>query len=217
MEEEHTPGHSRPSLADLSGDSGWVTTDVAAKAVRVSPRTIRRYIDQRKLQAKPQGEGVRREWLVSVDSLHSLRASRTTEGDVPDVSPGVEPVDSLADVVREMAARLESRAEEAAQLRVRLELTERAQSTLEDERRQVVQELEQERRLRVEAEREREDLRQQLNALRDERESPQTAGDDPEKAEPRPSTEGRQEPPEAFGSRGSGTARGSLWRRIFGR
>ena len=104
----------------MSSETGWVTTDVAAKAVRVSPRTIRRYIDQGKLQAKLQGEGVRREWLVSVDSLHALRASRTTEGDVPDASSGLEPVDSLADVVREMAARLESRAEEAAELRVRL-------------------------------------------------------------------------------------------------
>jgi excisionase family DNA binding protein len=39
----------------------------------------------------------------------------------------------------------------------------------------------------------------------------------PDRADPRPSTGGRQEPPGAFGSRGSGTARGSLWRRIFGR
>src|ERR687895_1740621 len=49
------------------------------------------------------------------------------------------------------------------------------------------------------------------------RESPQTVEEEPGRAEPRPSTEDRQEPPEAFGSRGSGTARGSLWRRIFGR
>ena len=193
MGEDHTSGHSRTNLGDLSSETGWVTTDVAAKAVRVSPRTIRRYIDQGKLQAKPQGEGVRREWLVSVDSLHALRASRTTEGDVPDVSPGVEPVDSIADVVREMSARLESRAEEAAELRVRLELTERAQSTLEDERRQVVQELEQERRRREEAEREREDLRQQLNALRDERELPQTVEEEPERAAPHSDAPGAQE------------------------
>jgi hypothetical protein len=189
----------------LSSESGWVTTEVAAKAVRVSPRTIRRYIDQGKLEAKPQGDGVRREWLVSVDSLHALRASRTTEGDVPDVSPGVEPVDSIADVVREMSARLESRAEEAAELRVRLELTEQAQSTLEDERRQVVQELEQERRRREEAEREREDLRQQLNALRDERESPETVEEEPERAETRPDAPGAQE----------GVQR-PWWRRVFG-
>jgi hypothetical protein len=195
----------RTNLGDLSSETGWVTTDVAAKAVRVSPRTIRRYIDQGKLEAKPQGDGVRREWLVSVDSLHALRASRTTEGDVPDVSPGVEPVDSIADVVREMSARLESRAEEAAELRVRLELTEQAQSTLEDERRQVVQELEQERRRREEAEREREDLRQQLNALRDERESPETVEEEPERAETRPDAPGAQE----------GVQR-PWWRRVFG-
>jgi hypothetical protein len=189
----------------LSSESGWVTTEVAAKAVRVSPRTIRRYIDQGKLEAKPQGDGVRREWLVSVDSLHALRASRTTEGNLPDVSPGVEPVDSIADVVREMSARLESRAEEAAEPRVRLELTEQAQSTLEDERRQVVQELEQERRRREEAEREREDLRQQLNALRDERESPETVEEEPERAETRPDAPGAQE----------GVQR-PWWRRMFG-
>ena len=207
MREYHTRGHSRPSLADLSSDSGWVTTDVAAKAVRVSPRTIRRYIDQGKLEAKPQSEGVRREWLVSVDSLHALRASRTTEGDVLDVSPGVESVDSIADVVREMAARLESSAEEAAELRVRLELTERAQSTLEDERRQAVQELEQERRRREEAERVCEDLRQQLDALTDERESPQTVEEEPpERAEPRPEASGAQE----------GVERRPWWRRVFG-
>jgi hypothetical protein len=204
--EDHTSGHSRTNLGDLSSETGWVTTDVAAKAVRVSPRTIRRYIDQGKLQAKPQGEGVRREWLVSVDSLHALRASRTTEGDVPDVSPGVEPVDSIADVVREMSARLESRAEEAAELRVRLELTERAQSTLEDERRQVVQELEQERRRREEAEREREDLRQQLNALRVERELPQTVEEEPERAAPHSDAPGAQE----------GAQRRSWWRRMLG-
>src|SRR5918993_3057844 len=92
--EDHTSGHSRTNLGDLSSETGWVTTDVAAKAVRVSPRTIRRYIDQGKLQAKPQGEGVRREWLVSVDRPHALRASRTNEEDVPDTDRSVEYADS---------------------------------------------------------------------------------------------------------------------------
>jgi hypothetical protein len=203
--EDHTRGQSRPDLADLSSESGWVTTDVAAKAVRVSPRTIRRYIDQGKLDAKFQGEGVRREWLVSVDSLHALRASRTYEEDVPDVSPGVESADSLADVLREMAARLESRAEEAAELRVRLELTERAQSTLEDERRQAVQELEQERRGREETERELEDLRRQLQALRESREAP-------EKLEEQGRGERHPDAPDAQ----EGVQR-PWWRRVLGR
>jgi len=196
-----------------------VTTDLAAKAVRVSPRTIRRYIDQGKLEAKPQGEGVRREWLVSVDSLHALRASRTIEEEVSDVDRGVEFADSIADVLREMSARLESRAEEAAELRVRLELTERAQSTLEDERRQVLQELEEERRRREEAERQSEDLRQELEALRVPRGLSEPAEEHQGRGEPQPASEagGAQEPTEALAGRGSGTARGSLWRRLFGR
>ncbi len=67
------PSWERTSRADIRGQKtrtrpgSWVTTDVAAKAVRKSPRTIRRYIERGELQAKPHGESVRREWLVSVE------------------------------------------------------------------------------------------------------------------------------------------------------
>ena len=205
MGEDHTRGYSRTDSADTSGVSGWVTTDVAAKAVRVSPRTIRRYIDQGKLEAKPQGEGVRREWLVSVDSLHALRASRTIEEDVFDTDRGAEYADSIADVFREMAARLESRAEEAAELRVRLELTERAQSTLDEERRQALQALEEERRLREDAERELEDLRRELETLREVPEARETGEEAPEGSTEHPSAEEDQE-----------GVRRPWWRRMFG-
>jgi hypothetical protein len=47
--------------------------------------------------------------------------------------------------------------------------------------------------------------------------SPETVEEEPERAEPHPATVEAQEPSEALGGRGSGTARGSLWRRIFGR
>ena len=50
----------------------------------------------------------------------------------------------------------------------------------------------------------------------DERESPETVEEAPDRAEPRSATGGPQEPLEPFEGRGSGTARGSLWRRIFG-
>ena len=177
MGEEDPRGQSRPDLADLSGESGWITTEVAAKAVRVSPRTIRRYIEQGRLEAKPQGEGVRREWLVSVDSLHALRATRTFEESGPGVVRGEQaavPVDSIADVLREMAARLERRAEEAAELRVRLELTERAQSTLEDERRRALEELAEARRRQEDIEVERDELRRELDEWRRLEESAET-------------------------------------------
>jgi hypothetical protein len=216
MGEEIPHGQSRPEVADLSSESGWVTTEVAARAVRVSPRTIRRYIDQGRLEAKPQGEGVRREWLVSVDSLHALRATRTFEEPGPhtDRAPDVDfPADSIADVLREMAARLERRAEEAAELRVRLEITERAQSTLDEERRQALDELEEARRRLDEAERERDELRQELEALKESHEeapespespgpsdTPPDAGDGGETATERPDSEGKR----------------GFWSRLFG-
>ncbi len=209
MGEDRTRGHPRTEDADTSGESGWITTDVAARAVRVSPRTIRRYIERGELDAKPQGEGVRREWLVSVDSLHALRATRTTGEGVPEADRGMEYADSIADVVREMAARLETRAEEAAELRVRLELTERAQSTLADERRRALQELEEERRRREDAEREREDLRRELQALTEARESPEGPGPtDAPTPDPGEAHEATQAPERE-------TSR-PWWRRMFG-
>jgi hypothetical protein len=180
MGEEIPHGQSRPEFADLSGESGWVTTEVAARAVRVSPRTIRRYIEQGRLEAKLQGEGVRREWLVSVDSLHALRATRTFEepspdvGRAKDVATAAATAANIADVLREMAARLERRAEEAAELRVRLELTERAQSTLEDERRRALEELAEARRRQEEIEQERDELRRELDEWRRLEESAET-------------------------------------------
>jgi Helix-turn-helix domain len=142
-------GHSRPEDADMSGESGWVTTEVAANAVRVSPRTIRRYIERGELKAKPQGEGVNRTWLVSVDSLYALRASRTVE---EESAQDVRVEDSMADVYRDLATRLEHRAAEAAELRTRLELTERTQSTFEEEAAKLREERD---RLRAELEAER--------------------------------------------------------------
>ncbi len=57
----------------------------------------------------------------------------------------------------EVAARLNTSVEEDADLQVRLELTERAQYTLADERRQALRDFKDERRWRAEAEREREE------------------------------------------------------------
>jgi chromosome segregation ATPase len=176
MAEDPSRGQSRTRNADTSGESGWITTDVAARAVRVSPRTIRRYIERGELEAKPQGEGVRREWLVSVDSLHALRGTRPSSAEVSELDRETERADSIADVLRDMSASLVARAEEAAELRVRLQLTEQAQSTIEEGRRRAEEELADERRRREAAEREREDLRRELEALSEARESPESPG-----------------------------------------
>ena len=57
----------------------------------------------------------------------------------------------------------------------------------------------------------------QLEAPSEERGSPETVEEAPDRAEPRSAAGGAQEPLEPFEGRRSGTARGSLWGRLFGR
>jgi len=100
--------------------------------------------------------------------------------------------------LRHLIARLEARTEEATELRIRLELTEKAQSTLEDD-------LAEECRLREEAEREREDLRRKLEALRGPPQGAGTLEEAPERAQPQ----------SAAGEAQQGTRR-PWWQRWFG-
>ena len=116
-------------------DSGWTTTAAAAKALNVSPRTIRLYIEKGELEGRLEEGTDKRIWLVSIDSLNTLRAKRGTSGIVPDASPEI--AETVPEAMRELALRLESRAAEAAELRTRLELTEKTQSTIEQERNQL--------------------------------------------------------------------------------
>ncbi len=146
------PGQSRTEDLGTEASSGWVTTEVAARAVRVSPRTIRRLIDKGELEARAEGEGVRRKWFVSVDSLHALRMSQVGEDSSPRTVREEDLADSLADVIRDMSARLEDRTAEAVEMRTRLELTERTRSTTEEEAARLREENE---RLRSELEAER--------------------------------------------------------------
>ena len=113
----------------------------------------------------------------------------------------------LDEIVRDYTHQLGDLREELGAERVRREM---AESTLHEG-------MAEERRRRLEAERERDELRRELFARREPRESPETVEESPDKAEPRSATGGAQEEAlEPFEGRGSGTGRGSLWRRLFG-
>ncbi len=149
---------------------------------------------------------MRREWLVSVDSLHALRATRPPSAGVPEVDREAEHADSIAGVLRDMSASLVARAEEAAELRVRLQLTEQAQSTIEEGRRRAEEQLAEERRRREEAERRAEDLERRLQGAQEVAQAPEEASEGPE---PRPATGGAQ-------AATGGPERRGWWRRVFG-
>jgi hypothetical protein len=213
--EGHTRGANAASGHEGTAPSGWVTTQVAAKSLGISPRTVRWHIEHGNLVAEPEGEGVRRSWLVSIDSVQAFRDSRQRQGQLPGgyrSEPGDADTaaESSGNAIRELADKLVEEAAKASEYRVRLELSEKAQSTLEEQ-------LVEERRRREEAERAREDLRRELEALREARESPETVEEALYRAEPRSTTGGVQQTPGPSGGPGSGTARGSWWRRMFGR
>ena len=188
MSAETTGGNNVESNRAVEADSGFVTTKQAARSLGISPRTVRWHIEQCNLAAKVEGEGVQRTWLVSIDSLQAFRHARQAATDLPrnsranqadeDIAPGI--TGSLADTpaagitgnpIRELADRLAEEAARAAEYRVRLELTEQAQSTLEEV-------LTEERKSRELAERERDKLAAELAALREAREAPVTASEE---------------------------------------
>ena len=146
MGEDRTRGNN-------AGESGWVTTQVAAEALGVDPRTVRTYISRGILKAKVEGEGVEKAYSVDIDSLYALRDARKSSGKgAREVRANAANAEDLSALIRDLTAQIVETSTEAASLRARLQLTERAQSSLEKE----AQTLREERdRLRAELEAER--------------------------------------------------------------
>jgi hypothetical protein len=166
---EPARGDDAASNRQPTSESGWVTTQQAARALGISARTVRWHIERGNLEARPEGEGVQRVWLVSIDSLNAFRDARQPAGEQP---RGYRAPHEAADIaaespgnaIRELADRLVEEARRAEAARVRLELFERAQSTLEAELAEERRRREVAEREREEAQRERDELRRQLEA-----------------------------------------------------
>jgi hypothetical protein len=177
--EQDAPGTEQADLGGQSaGGSGWTTTDTAARALGVSPRSVRRFIDRGELEGRKVKEGIVESWEVSINSLYSLRKKRAVEGqiggrdrrDVPRESGRRQPsadLADLADLIRDLTSETIRHSSEAAGLRARLELTEQAQSTLESVLAEERRRREESERKQEQAERERDDLRRQLEALQE--------------------------------------------------
>ena len=174
MDQESTRGNLADGGAKARGSSGWVTTKVAAEALGVDPRTVRTYINRGELDAKVEGEGVEKTYLVAIDSLHALRVRRgfprknraRAREKSAKVVDGAEGSEDYADMVRDLTDRLIRLSSETAELRTRLELTVEAESTLQEERDRLRQDWEQERQERLDSQQEAQRLREELEAER---------------------------------------------------
>jgi small-conductance mechanosensitive channel len=206
--EEHSETSANPAgdVREEASGSGWTTTKQAAKVLGVSRRSVQGYVRRGLLEAQEQGQGVNKTFLVSIDSLNALHdrrrhetseAAKFAEASAEAAETANQHTDT-GEALRHAIERVEARTAEATEFRIRLELTEQAQSTLQEE-------LIEERRRREEAERERDELRRELFALTEARESPQTVEEEPDRAESRSATGGAQE-----------GAQRPWWRRIFG-
>ena len=135
MDDEVIRRSARNSDAEASADSGWTNTTTAGKSLGVSPRTVLTYIHKGLLQGKVEGEGVRRTWYVSIDSLNALRARRMAEGDAEVFREGSadQVAEGIAEAMQNLAERLADESARAAEFRTRLELTERAESSLRED------------------------------------------------------------------------------------
>ena len=138
-----------------------------------------------------------------MDSLHKLLGTRpdprVTRDEVPPESAESATNADLVDLIRDLSAEVTRRSSEAAELRTRLELTERAESSL---REALEQRLGTECILREQAERERDELATELEAMRETREAPQT----PIEGEGSSKTPSEQQEP---------VEQRSWWRRLF--
>ena len=164
MDRGENEGQERGVSADVSAENlGWVSTDMAARGLGVSPRTVRRMIERGTLQGKLEEAGITKSWLVSKDSLQRLQAQRQPRRrDVRRGSPE-EPAAGMADALCEITERLEARAAAEAELRTRLDLTEKAASNLLDERNRLREELDSERQKLRLAQEEARRLREKVN------------------------------------------------------
>ena len=215
--EDAVRGNQTDSIHGIEAPSGWVGTQQAARSLGVSPRTVRWHIEHGNLVAKPEGEGVRRTWLVSIDSLQAFRDARQSAGNLPRTDRAAVrdahiAAEGFGNPIRELADRLAEEAARAAEYRVRLELTEQAQTSLEEE-------LATERRRREEAERERDELRElRERELREELRQRVEVPSEPQEATEKglkETTKG-EEVTEAAQEPQKPSERRSWWRAFFG-
>ena len=164
----------------------------------MSRRSVQGYVGRGILEAREEGAGVNRRFLISIDSLNALIERRRREADEtakfaegsPQGEGTARTFANTGEGLYHLIERLEARTAEATELRIRLEITERAQSTLEEARAKALEDLAEERRRREEAEAERDELRQRLEPLS---EAPEPSESPGPSDTPTPTTGERQE------------------------
>lgn len=134
-----------PETTGEIGGEGWTTTEIAAKALRVTPRTIRNYVKQDTLEGRRVQRGRARPLEIDIASLKRLRDSMGIPADTDLAQGGYREPPSREDAMATLALELANAAARAARAETRAELTERAESSLKAEIKRLRSELDEER------------------------------------------------------------------------
>jgi excisionase family DNA binding protein len=127
------------------------TTGQAARILKVTDRGVRKMIDRGELEAHQDERG---RHLIPQRAVHAMLEERRGVGETSSVETS-----GSAEEARELRERVEGLQRELGRLEGRLELTERTESTMREERERLQQLLEEERS-------ERRRLQEQLDAER---------------------------------------------------
>ncbi len=160
-----------------------VTITEAATLLGVHPNTVRNRVRGGVYDAEKVSTEHGFTWMIDRDSLVNTPLPRASQDAPPQTVnlEGPQPLEVVQELLRPFVEDLGRVREELGAERVR----------------------------REQAERERDRLAEELSALREAREAPQTDAEEPEGAEPLPATEGAQEGAQPRSER-------SWWRRFFG-
>jgi excisionase family DNA binding protein len=130
------------------------TTGQAARILRMTDRGVRKMIDRGELEASTDDRG---RHLIPQRALHAVLEERRFDAAPAEIS--VEEATRSAQEARELRERVEGLQRELGRLEGRLELTERTESTMREERERLERLLEEERT-------ERRRLQEELDAER---------------------------------------------------
>lgn len=120
------------------------TTGQAARILKVTDRGVRKMIDRGELEASADGRGRHR---IPQRAVHAMLEERREAGISPDVGTEIsaEEAARAAEEARELRERVSDLQRQLGRVEGRLELTERTESTMREERERLERLLEEER------------------------------------------------------------------------
>lgn len=147
----------------LTVEQDYYTTSQAARILKVTDRYVRKLINAGDLEAAQDDKGRHQipqravHALLETRRLEAKAAGRNPAAETPAPGIATEPSET-AQELREVHERVEELMRELGRLEGRLELTQKAQSTVEDERDRLLEQLEAEREERQRLQERVEDL-----------------------------------------------------------